>query len=215
MKGISHAVVGLTTGAALAKVLEAEPTTIIAITTLASLLPDIDEENSMVNKLLVPIRLKHKNPIKAAMGSALFVIGRIIYQSAFLQFLGAIIVLSTLSAKIEYRFSLSEGFNKRAYHRTLFHHPLIGGLLFTVPLIAMDIHDNYKTAFLVGIVVCHYLMDSFTTYGLPFYPFKRVLRMPIHYHSRNTVAEIMVITVYITLVITATYPGLITVIMNR
>jgi hypothetical protein len=215
MKGASHTIVGLTTGVALTKVLEADPTSVIAITTIASLLPDIDEENSMINQLLIPIRMKHRNPIKVAMGLALIAIGYIFFQSVLMQFIGAIIVLSTLSAKIEYRFSLSEGFNKRTYHRTLFHHPLIGGLLFTVPLIAMDIHDDYKTSFLVGIVVCHYLMDSFTTYGLPFYPFKRVLRMPIHYHSRNTVAEIMVITVYITLVITATYPGLITVIMNR
>jgi membrane-bound metal-dependent hydrolase YbcI (DUF457 family) len=209
MKGMSHAVVGFTTGVLLAEMLGADPKAIVSITTIASLIPDIDEENSMINQILIPIKTKHRNPLKVALGLGMLAVGYMFLHSILLEYLGAIIVLSTISSKVEYRFSLFDGLQKREYHRTLFHHPLIGGVIFIAPINVLEIPSDYKIAFMVGIVVCHYFMDTFTTYGLPFYPFKRVLRMPIHFDSRNSFAEFLVVTSYVAIMLIARYPQLI------
>lgn len=209
MKGLSHAVVGIATGVMLAEILGADPKIIIPMTTIGSLLPDIDEENSMINKIIVPIKTKHKNLVKSVLGGLLIVAGNRLFSSTLIQYLGFIMILSTLSKKVEYRFSLFSGITKREYHRTLFHHPLIGGLIFVLPIGILNINSHYKIAFIVGVMICHYLMDSFTTYGLPFFPFKTSLRMPIHYNSRNIFVESAIVTIYVLTMMVVSYPQLV------
>lgn len=209
MKGTSHAVLGFTTGIVLSEILGADPRAIIPITTVASLIPDIDEENSIINQMIIPMKTKYRNHLKVALGLGLLGVGYMFLSSILLQYIGAIIVLSTISSKVEYRFSLFGGLQRREYHRTLFHHPLIGGLILIAPINMLDIPTDYKIAFMVGIIECHYLMDTFTTYGLPFYPIQRTLRMPIHYDSRNSTAEFFVVTAYVAIMLIIRYPQII------
>lgn len=205
LKAISHAIVGAATGFILSEFTGSEIWATIGITVLASLIPDIDEEHSTINKILFPVKVKRKNYLKIGIG-----IGMMLINSTILRYLGVIILLSTISAKVEYRFSLFRGFEKLKYHRTLFHHPLFGGIIFIAPLIILNIPSYYKVAFIVGLIVGHYLMDSFTTYGLPLYPFRyKPLRMPIHFNSSNRLAEVLVISIYVAITLIPNHPQLI------
>ena len=159
--------------------------------------------------MLIPIKTKNRNHLKVFLGLSILGIGYMFLKSILIQYLGAIIVLSTLSSKVTYRFNLFDGLQKREEHRTLFHHPIIGGLIFIAPILSLDIPKDYKIAFMVGILVGHYLMDTFTTYGLPFYPFKRTLRMPIHFDSRNSLAEFLIVSVYLGFLALVKYPEIV------
>lgn len=206
MKGISHMVVGVATGMVLAELIGADPMKIVPLTTVGSLIPDIDKENSMINKAIVPFSTKQRNLIKTLLGIALIVVGLKGINSAMLQYLGVLVILSTISSKVEYRFSLFGGFSKREYHRTLFHDPIIGGIIFALPISILNIDIDYKIAFMAGVIFGHYLMDSFTTYGLPLYLFKKIIRMPIHYNSRNNIIETLIVAMYIAVITFIGYP---------
>jgi hypothetical protein len=208
MKALPHAIVGATTGYMFSGILGTDPLKTIAISTFSSLVVDIDKEDSTINKilfLLVPV--KYRNSIKAVVGLIMMALGTYIVRNPMMQYLGAIFFISTISTKVEYRFSLFDGLERREFHRTLFHHPIIGAIVFLIPLQILNIPDDYKTAFVAGLMIGHYLMDSFTKYGLPFFPFKKMIRMPIYYDSYKYPAiEYIIVTAYVMLLTTLKYP---------
>jgi membrane-bound metal-dependent hydrolase YbcI (DUF457 family) len=78
----------------------------------------------------------------------------------------------------------------------MFHNPLLALLIFVFLAYQMGIQREYLTAFTVGLYLCHYFLDMFNTYGLPLYPIKRQIRMPIYYNSKNVVVEYLIIGAY-------------------
>ncbi|WP_160198048.1 metal-dependent hydrolase [Senegalia massiliensis] len=209
MKGTSHAIIGATTGYVLSGIIGSDLITTIGITTIGSIIVDIDEEHSTINKLLFPVGVKYRNYLKILIGLIMLLV-----PNTLCKYLGAIITLSAISSKVVYQFSLFGGFQKREYHRTIFHNPIIGGLILILPLYMLDVSYNYRIAFIVGIYIGHYLMDSFTTYGLPLFPLKRCIRMPIYFSSRNNIAEKFVVVSFIGVAIAFTNPHLIESVIN-
>jgi membrane-bound metal-dependent hydrolase YbcI (DUF457 family) len=194
MKGSSHAVVGLTTGILLTNLISADPKIVISATVVGSIIPDIDEEHSTINKIMFPVKSKYRNILKALIGIGLFSYGYI--YNEIIQYLGLVLLLSMVSAKISYKLSLFKGFQRMKHHRTMFHNPLLALLIFVFPAYQMGIQREYLVAFSVGLYLCHYFMDMFNTYGLPLYPIKRQIRMPLHYNSKYILVEYLIIGVY-------------------
>ena len=191
MTGITHLTVGATAGLLLSEKLNINPLIAVAVCGFASIVVDIDEEHSMVNKLL-RASPKHKNLLKIILGVLLIGSKRMLgfnpVPDAMLFYLGIILVLSAICSHVEYRFSFSRGLQKRKYHRTLFHHPLVGFLLLLMPLTTISVPETVKTCYQCGIA-SHYLLDSFNPNGLPGFPLKKRIRMPITFKSGNIIAE--------------------------
>ncbi|MGE4284894.1 MAG: metal-dependent hydrolase [Clostridia bacterium] len=216
MRGYSHALIGAATGILVSNILKTNYIETTAICTTASVLVDIDENNSLINQILFPIN-KNKRPIlKATLGAAMCLFltpyGSIITKymgkmipSLFMQqvigYLGLILILSVVSGKVEYRFSLFKGFEKREYHRTYFHNPIIGIIILAAPLFYLNISSHRIIAYIAGLFT-HYLADSFTAYGLPRLSGVKPIRMPIYYHSDNTIIEMIIVAGYLVLMFT-------------
>jgi hypothetical protein len=198
MKGSSHAVAGAVTGIAISTTMHLNPITTIGMTLLGALIVDIDEEHSKINKILFPVAKENRWLVKALVGAAM-----IASQINSLQFIGIILLLSLVSARVKYKFSLWNGFQEFKYHRTFFHDPIIGGLLLTAPLYALGLSQALIIPYVVG-VLSHYVLDLCTAYGLPLYLLggKR-LRFPIiNYHSGNNLMEYGLLACYCVAVFT-------------
>lgn len=194
MKGSSHAIVGLTTGILLTNIITADPKMVISATLVGSIIPDIDEEHSTINKMMFPVKSKYRNILKSIIGIGLFSYGYLFNE--MIQYLGLVLLLSMVSAKISYKLSLFKGFQRIKHHRTMFHNPLLALLIFVFPAYQIGIQSEYLIAFSVGLYLCHYFLDMFNTYGLPLFPIKNQIRMPFHYNSKNIVVEYLIIGVY-------------------
>lgn len=217
MRGKSHLIAGIATGIVISEHLNINPLITIGLSTLGSVIVDIDEQSSTINKVLFPfVKQKDRNKIKAIVGAAMVLQS----FSVLVRYFGVLILLSIVSSKVQYKFSIFKGFYKREYHRTYFHDPIIGTILFVIPFYIMDIPNEYKIAFIVGVMLGHYLMDMFTHYGLPLYILKvfgihKPLRIPlVHFDSRNKVAENIVVISYAGLMILIRFPFLIEYIKN-
>lgn len=124
MKGQSHAIAGIVTGVALTHSihLNINPTIVVAAALVGAMMADIDEEHSKINKWLFPVSSKQRNIIKGLAGAIL-----ISSPIAVLKYIGIMLVMSILSCKVSYRFSIWSGIQKFSYHRTIFHDPILGG----------------------------------------------------------------------------------------
>lgn len=214
MKGTSHIITGVVTGIQVSHYMPTNPALTIGIVTLGSLIVDIDEKHSMINRILFPGDTRTRNIIKWIIGGILLAVGGSFHSLAFLQYIGAIILLSTVSSAIQVRLNLFKGIEIREYHRTLFHDPLIGSFLLTCPLYFLKIPNNIFVPFIIGIIL-HYLMDCFTIYGIPLILLNKRLRMPIiHYDSRNLFAEYLIVGLYSIVALSVKYPGLMEMVLN-
>lgn len=200
MKGSSHALAGIVTGIAISATISSNPFITIGLTTFGSLAPDIDEESSMINKILFPVSKNRRGIAKILVGAAL-----LISNKPILKYIGLVLVLSMISARIRYKFSLWNGFQEFKYHRTFFHDPMIGVILLTVPLIGFQLPHEYITPYIIGLA-SHYFLDMFTAYGLPIYILgnKRVKIPFINYHSGNDFMEYALLTIYILTIVLIT-----------
>lgn len=192
MKGLSHSIIGATTGIVLSSKLGTDPLMTVGFTILGSIIVDIDEKHSTINKLLFPVPVAMRNIIKGAIGIGLF-----LTSQALLKYLGIILILSIVSGKLELRFNFLQGVHARVYHRTMFHDPIIGLGLLVIPLYMVSIPQQYLIAYTIGLAT-HYLADSFNEYGLPLYLLNgKKLRFPLSYSSTNFVAEYLIVTTYL------------------
>ncbi|MBO8160692.1 MAG: metal-dependent hydrolase [Thermosipho sp. (in: Bacteria)] len=199
MKGTSHLVVGAATGIVLSQHVNINPLVTVGLTTLGAIMPDLDEKHSAINKILFPVSIKKKNILKGLVGAVLLLV-----QHPLAIYIGAIIILSMISSKIEYRFSILKGFYQVKHHRTIFHDPLIGSVIFLVPLLLLKISKIYILIYLLGLIT-HYIADSFTNYGLPLYILGRKLRMPLTYSSNNMAVEYILVGSYLGLLAYASF----------
>lgn len=193
MKGISHAVIGATLGYYLSQVNNMNPIETVAITTISSLIVDIDEKNSTINKILFPCKAEYRNQLKITVGLlSLFI------PNSIVKYIGLILILSSVSSFLQLKFSPLTGVEIHEYHRTYFHNPIIGSILFMTPLYFIGLSNEQTVAFILGLIIAHYIPDSFTRYGIPLTPFtNRNIRMPFTYRSGNIVAEIASIFIII------------------
>ena len=203
MRGTSHILIGAATGFALANQLDYNITTTIGLTVLGSIIIDIDTKNSTINKILFPVKSKHRNIMKGAVGG-----GFLLLSNIFLKYIGALILLSIISEKVVYKFSFFKGIQKYEYHRTIFHDPIIGTIIFLLPLLIIKVPLEITIPFITGIGL-HYLADSFTSYGLPFYLLGgKIKRMPISYNSQNLIAEYIIVAGFVLTIIAVSDFGL-------
>lgn len=220
MKGINHLIVGATTGVVISDKFNTNPIITIGLAALGSIIVDIDAEHSLINKVFfrsitdkLNRLLRFKRNTKLSVNQIKLVIGlaMLFISNLMVKYLGVLILLSLFSAKVRYKFSLLRGLEKYKYHRTIFHDPIIGTILFTVPLYLLNIPNQYKYPFLIGIILGHYLMDMFTEYGLPIYLLGiKHFRIPIiHFNSSNWIAEMLVTICYIGIVLLVKYPNII------
>lgn len=201
MQGITHLAIGCVAGSLMSSVMHTDPILTEVICGLGSLVVDIDARSSLINKFIFKGDAKTRNLTKLLVGILLIfsyklqVEGISTYKNFFL-YLGVLIILSIMSTKVSYRFSLLGGIQKVERHRTIFHDPAIGILLFCViPFFVFKIGNiHIFIPFLVGVLL-HYIADSFTAYGLPFYLTNSRLRMPIHYDSKNLIAEYIIASI--------------------
>lgn len=202
MKETSHMLAGVATGILISEKFNINPMFSIGLSVIGSVIVDIDTKKSFVNKLLFPVKAQHRNILKTFISIILMLV-----PNNFVKYLGGILLLSVFSSKVEYRITLFGGVQKREYHRTLFHDPFIGCTIFIIPLLILKIPYTYIIPYLSGLLFGHYLMDSFTRYGLPSYVIRRrkPIRMPLHYNSKNKLAELIIVTIYITFTISIAY----------
>lgn len=196
MRGTSHLVIGATTGLILSQSLEIgqgiNPLIVAGLAIIGSITPDLDAKKSIINRALFPVKSSYRNTLKTIIGLILVLI-----PETIVRYLGAIILLSVVSNKVEYRFNLFSGFKRIEMHRTLFHDPILGTLLFIIPLKALGVEQAYTLAFMIG-VISHYIADMFNTYGLPLYLLggKRI-RMPFCYNINNKYIEYVLVSSYV------------------
>lgn len=221
MRGITHAAVGVSLGFMVSQHFDVNPLLSVVTCTVGALVTDIDEKHSMINKV-IPGGPRVKNVVKIVLGILLFTqmffelllypfqfyfLLKLTGLQSFILFLkgmllfkviGLILILSAVCSKIEYRFTLFGGLKKRVYHRTIFHDPLIGGMMLTLPLLLFikDAGVAVLVSYDVG-VFSHYILDSFTEYGLPFYLTGGRIRMPIYFRSGNKIVEFIVLVICI------------------
>ncbi len=161
MKGISHALIGsaLATAACRQLGLDAGPA-VVAVSVLGGLLPDIDEEHSLINKY-VPLHCK--KAVYAAIASVL------IYH-AISKGQPALLVPAGISALIF--FSGHRGFT----------HSIAAVMAFSMPLVGSE---ALFTAFLASYLL-HLLCDMVNTKGLQLlWPLPHRFRLPIGFSGRS------------------------------
>ena len=193
MKGQSHAIAGVATGVALTSVIHANPLITVGVALLGAMMPDIDEEHSKINKWLFSVSTGQRNIVKALVGAVL-----IVTPFDILKYVGIILVMSILSCKVNYKFSIWSGFQKFSFHRTIFHDPVLGAILLTAPLYILKLPQQYIIPYILGLG-SHYLLDMCTSYGLPLYLLKgKRIRLPIiTYKSGNNIMEYGLLAAYV------------------
>lgn len=185
-------IVGAVTGVALSQNLNIPLTTAVGFATLGSIIVDIDEEHSLINKTITLGITRYRNIVKGIIGTAMLA-----YPMTLLRYIGALLLLSIISNKYELRFSIWSGPEIRQYHRTIFHDPIIGIALFIIPILILRLPKTFILPYMIGVIL-HYIFDSFTAYGLPLILFKgKTIRMPIYYHSKNYIIEAVILCCYI------------------
>ncbi|KZL92810.1 metal-dependent hydrolase [Clostridium magnum] len=209
MKGQSHAIAGVVTGVALTHSmhLNINPIIVVAAALVGAMIPDIDEEHSKINKWLFPVSAKQRNIVKGLAGAIL-----ISSPIAVLKYIGIILVMSILSCKVNYKFSIWSGLHMFSYHRTIFHDPILGGLLLTVPLYLLSLPKEYIIPYACGLA-SHYLLDMCTSNGLALYLLggKRIRIPLITYKSGNDFMEYGLLAVYVLGVLSVSLKSTITV----
>lgn len=201
MTGLSHAAAGITAGLILSEKINADPLISAGLCVLGSLIVDIDSEESLINRLLMPTlsknnRLsyisnyftKNNNLVKIVIGACMQ-----LASNSLLQYVGVILILSSICNKMEVRFSLFGGVQVNRYHRTIFHDPVLGTILLAAPLFLYNLQSFYIIPYMVGIAL-HYIMDSLTHAGLYSIVLRKFFRMPIHFNSSNKIAELVLIS---------------------
>lgn len=187
MTGISHAVAGITAGVIISDKFNINPIIGIGACTLGSIIVDIDAKHSLINKILIPLMRKYTNIIKIILG-----VGLQFTKIPMLMYLGCILILSSISAKLQLNVSLFGGLSIDEYHRTIFHSPELGLLLLGAPLLFYKINLVFTIPYIAGLLL-HYFMDSCTDGGLYFIIFRIFIRMPIHFKSGNKIIEFAVV----------------------
>jgi membrane-bound metal-dependent hydrolase YbcI (DUF457 family) len=196
MKGESHAIAGIATGVAVISAFQISPVIAIGTSLLGAMIVDIDAENSKINKWLFPVNIKYRLMLKLFIGASLLVL-----PMDFGKYIGAILILSIVSCKVSYKFSIWNGIQEFKYHRTIFHNPLIGGLILVAPLYILNLSEAWIVPYICGLA-SHYILDMFTAYGLPLYIFKgKKLRFPINYKSGNNFMEYGILGLYVLVVL--------------
>lgn len=196
MKGKSHAIAGAATGVAVMSYFQVNAVVAISTSILGAMIVDIDEEHSTINKWLFPVSMKYRLIFKLLIGAILIAL-----PFDFSKYIGGIFILSILSCKVRYRLSIFEGIKEQKFHRTIFHDPIIGGLLFVIPMYMLKLSESWTLPYIYGLA-SHYILDMFTDYGLPLYLSKgRRLRFPMTYRSGNNSAEYIILCTYILVVL--------------
>ena len=183
MKGISHILAGAATGYAVSQTLGFDPVKTIGISIVAGLIVDLDAETSTINKMLFPLKGHLKDLLKIVVGCVLLLMPMFV-----LKYIGIIILISAVGSK------LSEIFN--ICHRGILHDPIVGSILFLLPLHLLSLDKYYCIPFICGLV-SHYILDSFTEYGLPLFLIGKQIRMPIHFQTGNYVVECLLLFLFI------------------
>ncbi len=205
MKGITHLTIGCVAGLVISRTLQTDTFVTAAICGLGSIIVDIDARSSLINRIVFRGSSDTRNIIKLITGGLLFfsslytpytpyflqVVSK--QHNGFLGYLGVLILLSIISTKVSYKISFLGGIRKLECHRTLFHDPSLGIIIFCIiPYFIFKVGTTHTfLPFFVGVFL-HYLADSFTAYGLPFYLTGTRLRMPIHYASSNVFVEYII-----------------------
>jgi membrane-bound metal-dependent hydrolase YbcI (DUF457 family) len=209
---------GAITGLAVAHQLNLNPTETVVSSVIGAIIVDLDDDKSTINKLLFRGKTVNERMLfKAIVGVVLILLGYSHQGNGrwgVIEVIGAILILSEVSAKVRYKIGFMKIY-KFEEHRTIFHDPIIGGVLFSFPLIALHVQSEYLIPYLAG-VFSHYLLDSFTSKGLPLYLLggKR-LRMPITYNSStNPIFEKIILTSYVVLIVMVFDPILVNNIEN-
>lgn len=196
MKGQSHAIAGIATGVAVMSAFQVNPVIAIGTSLLGAMIVDIDSENSKINKWLFPVNIKYRTMLKLFIGATLLAL-----PMEFGKYIGGILILSILSCKVSYKFSIWNGIQESKFHRTIFHDPIIGGLILAAPLYMLKLPEAWTLPYTCGLA-SHYILDMFTSYGLPLYLFKgRKIKFPITYRSGNDFMEYGILGLYILVVL--------------
>lgn len=196
MKGESHAIAGIATGVAVMSAFQINPVIAIGTSLLGAMIVDIDAENSKVSKWLFPVNIKYRLMLKLFIGATLLAL-----PMEFAKYIGTILILSIVSCKVSYKFSIWNGIQESKFHRTIFHDPLIGGLILAAPLYMLNLTDAWTIPYTCGLA-SHYILDMFTAYGLPLYIFKgKKIRFPITYRSGNDFMEYGILGLYVLVVL--------------
>lgn len=196
MEGQSHAIAGIATGVAVMSAFQISPEIAIGTCLLGAMIVDIDAEHSKINKWLFPVNVKYRLMLKLFIGAILLVL-----PMEFGKYIGAILILSIISCKVSYKFSIWNGIQEFKFHRTIFHDPIIGGLILAAPLYMLNLSEAWTVPYICGLA-SHYILDMFTAYGLPLYLFKgKKLRFPIHYKSGNNLMEYGILGLYVLVVL--------------
>ena len=167
MKGTSHAIIGITLSAVIAKQL-GQPYGIseAAIAGIASLLPDIDEDSSTINKY---VPLSYKKFIYGATG---LYMAYYMYKTRSL----ALIIPALISILIYI-----------TGHRG-FTHSIIAAALFSITFIKTP---AYIYPYIIGYGL-HLLCDMFNTKGLPLlYPMQKRFKYPIQFTVNSLAGKLI------------------------
>ncbi|MGB3464987.1 MAG: metal-dependent hydrolase [Cyclobacteriaceae bacterium] len=173
MKGQTHLVIGVATGALIAQVFDVDVYSAIAYTAIGSVIPDIDEEHSTINsRLFYNVPIWARSIFKIVLAYGLVMLLRLWpetfanYRMHF-YYIAGILGISGISS-IFTKFTFKN-------HRSILHDPLIGSTLLLCPLfILIDINI---ALFISAGVITHYILDSATPYGLPLFFSKKKLKL--------------------------------------
>lgn len=159
MQGKTHFRVGIASGVGLAMVYGSQmdiwqTAATIAIAGASAMIPDIDEDGSLINKFLFSkIHRKHRSFALCALGVIVVILAAIFTWPLWVTLTGV------FAACVAY-----------VPHRTVTH-SLIG--VTYVGIVAVLISTTYSFAVLVGYL-SHLLIDAFTVAGIPFlWPWKK------------------------------------------
>lgn len=163
MQGKTHFRVGIASGVALAVANSNSldfhsMTATVLIAGAAAMIPDIDEDGSMINKFLFPkLNRKHRSFALCALGVVIVILAAVFHLPLWVTLAG---VFASCVAYVP--------------HRTVTH-SLIG--IAYVMLVTLLISSTYSYAVLVGYL-SHLLIDAFTVAGIPlFWPSKKKISL--------------------------------------
>jgi inner membrane protein len=175
---------------------------------LGSLIIDLDSDNSIISRRIMPIK---NNKLRS---TCLYGLGILLLMAPGLLFkyIGAMILLGRLCRKVKHRLEfegMSMKYKTLEYHRTIFH-SLLGLVLNILPIAYIEMKTGLfiTIPFILGAAL-HLLCDCFSVYGIAlFYPFsKKHFKMPITYKMsyKENIMEFLIVKVYVALVVVYTF----------